>query len=84
MLYQKIFQQMDANLRRALLLKGLTDIENVNLRLQKLENLSKHVEVNEDPERGVITMCHFCDKPIGLSGFEYDPEKGSMVHSYHL
>ena len=76
---------MDANLRKALLLKGLTDIEKINLVLQKFEVLGrKYVEVNEDPDRGAITMCHFCEKPIGLSGFEYDPEKGSMVHSYHL
>ena len=47
--------------------------------------MRQFIEVNEDPERGLgITLCNYCSKPIGLSGFQYDPQNQTIIHTFHL
>lgn len=81
-LYQKIFMEMDKKERALLTLKNITEMEAFNQEMQKFEFMMRFVQVSEDNELGT-TMCAFCDKPIQLSNFQFNPEKGTIVHSYH-
>ena len=59
---------MDQNLRNALLMKNLTEIDKMNIILEKFDFYRGFVEISDDSDKG-ITLCDFCKKPIGMTGF---------------
>ena len=84
-LFQSIFQNMESNLRKSLILKSLTDVEIINLKYEKFNFYKQFVEISDDPERPQgVTLCYECGKPIGDHAFAYDPERNIVIHSYHL
>ena len=67
-LYTKVVTQMESHIRQGLLMKSITEFEKHNLELEKFEFLNDFLEIHEDE-----TLCGFCSKPIGISGFQFDP-----------
>ena len=74
--------EMDKKERALLTLRNITDMEVFNQEMQKFEFMMRFVKISEDNELGT-TMCDFCGKPIQMSNFQFNPEKGTIVHSYH-
>lgn len=81
-MYTNTLQSMEHNFNKTLTIKCITDIEKHNQNVDKLDFLSQYIKIQED--LSVTTLCDYCEKPIGLSGFQYDPVKETIVHSYHL
>ena len=81
-MYTNSLQAMEHKLNQTLAVKYISEMEKHNQNVERLDFLSEFVRIQQDFTK--TTLCDYCEKPIGLSGFQYDPVKESIVHSYHL